>query len=598
MRSLATSPALIARSGSKKRAAGPRLTEDEFHTQTSRLSKSIARLKREHDTFEVITAAEAARRQLFGVGQDGGAGAADGRQRAHLRQFNEEQLERFEMLKYVRKIEPKLPPLEPLPPSDEPPPDQTLVAFNSSQQAVARSLPAARRRRAEYQCEERLARHQAVASQRVERKAATMAWKKGVNAVAKPEGSTRFSWEFPTFGPEALGDQREQLVILCTVAFFIRRAQEEVRIHRLDFGERMDHVARHQERLIHTKSLMSTTLKTAAAFQESLAQPAFLERRGLLSAYFAAKSKLRARKSQAHIIRDCLDQWAVAGRLHLLLKRIAVQIRYIQHWWRACSVKLRVTVTRFSKRWQRIEREELVNLMKKGVVKPQKLPDKRASALEAEPAPESFRRSVAAEHAAPRQSKRDCRASALEAEMVPDAVRRYYLEQDFRARRYRHLPAIYLWEEQFKNWEKDVGEWQLTRTVSHVLQNDAHLERPLFAFPPQCPTYLPTDDEIAQMVEKVRSAHFADRASGSRQSGGPSTPQSAHASPRSSSASPRARSSTRVKRQRKPSLHFLDGDEELVELDLLPMGYSQMIVMGVTEVSGPETSDIGIPHEL
>merc|ERR1712060_794403 len=300
----------------------------------------------------------------------------------------------------------------------------------------------------------------------------------------------------------------------------------------------MGYVKRHWRRLDSMKCSKSDTLEQAINLKRSMTNPTFLSRQALVACFFGARIRAKARRKQAQIINTCLNQWAIAGRLNLLLKRVAIQVRSIQNWWKRCSNRLRAILSRISRRWQRIEREELVKAIKREEWK---------------------------------AKQRDERLANVDADMLPNNLRIAFLEQELRARRYRHLPRIYLWEEEYANWKINVQEWQYKRYASNLLHSEAHLDRPLFAFPPQCASYLPTDEDLLQMVERARSRPHHD-----------GWAKNSSKSPISSDTnSPRNLSSQKKKRHKK-GLSRTAKEEDLVEEDI-----PSMIVMGIAEAPIP-----------
>jgi hypothetical protein len=82
--------------------------EPEFLQESDRIGRSIGKIMKQHQQFQPLNAAEKAHKKLL----EESAEETKSKGKALSLDEREEQLERFKLLRYVRKIEPEVPPME------------------------------------------------------------------------------------------------------------------------------------------------------------------------------------------------------------------------------------------------------------------------------------------------------------------------------------------------------------------------------------------------------------------------------------------------------------------------------------------------------
>jgi len=456
-------------------AEGP-VDQQTLEREMDSVSESITQLRRRHDTFQPMSPKEAARLRLFGGPQAGEApeqaagGGAAAAPRFPLGLSKEAQLERFELLKYVRKIEPDLPPLERPPPPSGPPPNQALVEFNASPQALQRWRPLAHKQLIASRSARHVAHCREVAKQGSDLKAAALARKREsgeLRATGRDRGALL-----------SLPDAACQWLMVCAVASFTQFLGMDLQLRRMPPHERDAYIDEHWQQLRLMKLPPSSMMGQMVSLVEMLHSPAFLERVPLLSCFFAAKIGIRRRRVQVRHITSCLKAWHMAGPLILRLKRIGEHVRLLQSWWRRCSLRLRKIRNEVSRRWLQLEHDALTAELRDLVCW-------------------SWGHDTGAFQARIAKAR------------FPDNARLTFIEHEMRARRYLLLPRIYMWEEDSRRWEEETRGWK-DKLAEHGVfchgdpVNEEGVEGPTFNWPPTQPSYMPSDSDILEMWRRAR----------------------------------------------------------------------------------------------
>lgn len=479
-----------------------------FEKTALRLTADVTDIRARHDTFQPMSQAQKARAALF----------------LHSKQHSTESQpaddederggnwsEKMQAWKYVRKIEPELPPLEHIPPEfSKIKKDQTVVHFNARSDIISRNAPEAQLEWLAYKGASREAHHCVVAELRARRKADFL--------------DKRRADAFQTHKVEDLGEDEEEpfmadagkdgmaakwLVNLARLSF-LYTAREEIKLRNMSSKEREDYVA--DPDVAARLSVSKTTsgyAKQAMVISSALKDPGTKGRMDMLQCMFMMMMKTRAARKRAKIIHTCLGNWYRCGSIFLTLKAFSSRIRFLQKWWRTvCVPKLAQSRAKLSQRWLRIERAVALQDIKARDLKEAKEAKAKKDALRGSalrraqllPAPETVADLIPIEE-------------RINLYMISDSVRTTFIANELRTRRYLLLPQIAMWEEDVKAWDKQHAEWQETRKMLKVM-NVEGADHGGFHWPPQRPTYMPAEfgserekgeREIMDMIKRARA---------------------------------------------------------------------------------------------
>jgi len=447
----------------------PPADPEELAREMEDVSASIAQLRKRHETFQPMSPDQAARQKLFGAPQE--SEEKGGRSQASRlpadRLSPEERRERFELLKFVRKIEPDLPPLERSPPPKGPPPNQALVEFNASSTALQRWRPDNRSRIVAESAAERMQHVSRVVRNALEVKAAARARRREL-AELRAGGLA---------GQNALADLPEaagQWLVITVVANFLQTALTELRLHKLAEKERCDYVMKHFERLKRKRVPQSSLTGELVSYVKLTMMDDFQKRVPLLSTFFVARVGIKRHRKEARKVLTCLQAWRSSGPTILQLKRIGVFVRRIQRWWRERADWLQQMHNAVSLMWLTAEH---------GVLEGE-LRDMLSWCT---------------------HDEREEFEARIDKSRLPSAVRSRFIENEMRARRYLLLPRIYIYEEECARWRVQLQEWRETREALVLMTNGEHPELPVFNWAPVEPTYMPNEEEVMDMFLRARS---------------------------------------------------------------------------------------------
>jgi len=451
-------------------------TEDEYVREAELVSDSVDKLRQRHAMFEPLSPAEAARRELLRANDDSDPSPS---KRARPRLSPEEMLERFEMLKYVRKIEPELPPLERPEKKSEPPSEQGLVLFNSTSAAVQRWRPEARLEMIASKATERTARHRLVVDQRNERRNAALTAKrqsaeKAAQGKLAAKAARSGSEELPPGClAELCGFKNAWFAILAMVSF-AQCAKAELQFCKMGCRQRHEYVTIHWNSLSTGFKAAGNTIRLVMDLKQKMDEPHFANRLALFSAMVTGRLRLKRMREAAKCVSNCLNTWN-PGSLLMYCRKIALRIRLVQVNWRVWRRQIRERRKKVSTRWLHLERQIIVR-----EIREEKNKSKAKEILSLE--------------------------GQIACKRVEDGARLQFLTHEMRARRWMLLPHISLWEDECRMWEAAVREHRQMQEVTEFLGGDAQEDAPLFLFPPAQPSHMPNDEDILDMIFRCRES--------------------------------------------------------------------------------------------
>lgn len=435
-----------------------RLSEAAFEHVSDGVHSTAHSIKRRHEEFKPVAASELARRALFG----GGQGSPDGdlSDAKNKKVVAEDLLDRFEIFKYVRKIEPELAPLD-WPENSYAPRDQALVKFNATTESIGRWSKDERERSNGARVERRNAHQRDVKAMKQKRVAEMLAHKR---ADAERSTLRALPAEEEHADDEATilaGKWLKWLQLGSIVAF-----AHEVNRRKLEFQSISD-------------------VEPLAADEESEEDPQAraVRRMTVVQCMWKTRGAIRGQRDRIDVVSKKLFDWKACGPIVAFMRRSAHGIRRIQRWWRVCLVRLRAVRLKVSKRWLRLEQRELTQEIKKNELL-----------------------------MGPRGGSQLPLADKLLMEMVEEKVRLNFIARELRARRYALLPRIRAWEADMRLWRGEVEQWRETRRALGILGHPMRDQVPPPHWPPKRPQYLPPDgqqaargdEEVLEMWRRAR----------------------------------------------------------------------------------------------
>lgn len=472
MAEVAASP--IWRDRKIQMAAAPKLVpEAEMEQRMAGIAKNLEDVRRRHETF------------VPGVDTEGITSSSS--KKKHVMSLTpEEQRERFELLKFVRKIEPELPPLVKSPVTEkEPPKDQTSVKWNCSQLALKLQESKAQRKAIAKRADETAHQVRSVLENKQIIQAEKMQRKKELAVASENRGVSQ---------EEIYHRQHVSAMMIFMQAWvaagFLIRARDERDLNKMEFKGRMDLVENRGAEITHTMR-SSVLVQEAEQMKDALSDQLFLKYKDMLKATFERKSAVKLMRQQARIIHSGLQAWHAFGHVAVRLKFIQKSVKSIQHWWKSCQKRLHASFKKVDTLWQKVEQADLMEQMRKeyeSLGKPFKKMD-----------PSVYE-------------------SRLHLRMLSEDVRLTFVVHELRSRRFRILPRLNAYDKECRKWKHEMLEAQealrllnLQRASSSGegadLEGDEHRAKiMLFRWPPaRGPSYLPGPEEVMDMITRARA---------------------------------------------------------------------------------------------
>lgn len=365
--------------------------------------------------------------------------------------------ERIEQYKMCRKIEPELPALTPLPPlsGTKRLPDNYMIDFNLSEDAVGRWLPESRqdaskkrKQHREKQLIETSFRrdHQLDASRMRWTQALDQKMRQGQDAIAARRDGVNNVKQNAMEGLD-VDVVAEKWVVVYAMAAFLQSARTEVDFNRKGAEEKREIIKQREAEgklkrmdTVHLQSIMmEENLRRVCEACEDEGVKGKME---MLARMFQARVRVRQHRESARCIFSCLSKWAPAAHVFLGCKHYARAVVYLQAWWRRKSKSLKEIREKLAKRWEKIERYgssgyQQMNVPHTGHV-----------------------------------------------EVTDNAKKMFFLENELRSRRFFILPRIYMWEEDSAKWQAQEAERKKAKKAGLKVNSDIRLA-------PSRPSYLP-----------------------------------------------------------------------------------------------------------
>jgi len=405
---------------------------------------------------------------------------------------HERLLERLEFYKMAKKFNPE--PLPPLTKNGLPPPPRPAspgrIEYNMSEDAMRASSPQQRKARL---LDKQKGHAKLLADASVHRQAQNKYWcdkwseelevkrLQAEAAIAVSRQSLRSRQ-----AAQALESAKQWLTI-CTIASFVRHAHRSLSLNRdeFDFGQ------------------AATASNTLARIQSD---PESKMRLHFLAVMWKARMRLKIREESGRAILQCLQRWH-RGQALVRFRSYSKNVSKLQTWWREVSKRLHEIRDGISKRWEQLERAELVRIhgssfpalsgMARGKAKRMGSMASLAHSVvhsSVGQSRESASGNLCLTNSTGGRSVNDFEESVvssssynawLEGQMVPEAKRLRFIENELRAQRYFLLPEIALWREELKKWEQQEAG---IRVQKYTLKREVAA---FFRMPPTRPSYLP-----------------------------------------------------------------------------------------------------------
>lgn len=190
------------------------------------------------------------------------------------------------------------------------------------------------------------------------------------------------------------------------------------------------------------------------------------------------RKKLRTARDNASKVALALTQWKVAGNVIISMKRIVHQARVLQRFWRECSARLKEQRERVSRRWERLERQELSALLSKFT---------RGSGVSGT--------SLSLE-------------DRIQMEMCTKAARLNFIEHELRARRYFLLPQIEEWNKECAVWQEEFNKYLETKRAYALIGKEYEYQPEHgFRWPPSRPMHLPCSHPLGEETRGAICSH-------------------------------------------------------------------------------------------
>jgi len=409
---------------------------------------------------------------------------------------------RLEAYKMGRRAEPDLPPLQPSPPkTPKKQPETDILLRNASPEALRRqSLDSKKLQLHKHAQLQDLRIELAVANRvtivdaraHVIQKKLEQKTQQGARAVAmRRKNQPKLQQD----GRDLRKDQMlEKWSTACVVGAFARQLLEELRVRRMSDKERMEYMARtgpfSRMHGPNASRFIQNAVVQSQSIQEMHSAPSGLARLSEVATRLQYQMRRHRKQSQASCIVACLQAWRVAGRTFVTLKQFARRVVKMQQWWRRARARLREARDRISKRWERLEREQVGRELNKAAPLPATSPAGRRNR------PPSDQR-------APLEER-------VKAAMTPEEVRNRFLEHELRARRYALLPAILCWEEDVAQWRTNWLRWMEEREAHCALglEGTVVVPMPVTTWPPVRPSHLPCAHLPQEVTRNCECPHW------------------------------------------------------------------------------------------
>lgn len=284
----------------------------------------------------------------------------------------------------------------------------------------------------------------------------------------------------------------DQWLSLTAAVSFIVRAKEDLQMSRMTAEERQEHINKQGAKGANSrwaKEAMQESLRKQQMLK-ILDDPADRSRVQFLADVMRAHWRIKERRAQTKKLVEALSSWKLFGRMYMQFKAMTSRVIKLQRFFRRFQARLHHILMKVSHRWERLERAELAKELNKA----DPLPKAGAAKKGAVPPPK-----LSLEE-------------KIQLELIDESTRNRFILNELRARRYRLLPDILVWEDELNQWNED--------REAHRKQREAHealgIEPPEtnFRWPPCRPSHLfPERDRKEEGDEQILDLWRTARAS-------------------------------------------------------------------------------------
>lgn len=411
------------------------------------------------------------------------------RSRATTGEELDKKRERMDAYKMTRKIEPELPPLQPLNPEESADivlRDQTIVKRNASPAALQCWSMANRTEGLSKRKQDHTARSQIAACTReVTLLKSQGDWEEVLKRKQKQGRKAAMKRKAASISTPAPPSPAAQwLVYLCTSAFASR-------LH-TDFEHEKAKKKDVEKVVVAPKTAKAKFRDTTRLLMQSVRFGDAASGKSVDLSVLGDKIKSQKVLEESHInitrVHTCLQQWSVAGNLFLCCRKTYRGIVQVQRRWRAWMKWNKDVVARMSKRWERVEQSVITREYQNAgeVSESLVLRMKDQDGKKGRTGIQALMTSNSGIALAPLTLEEKVRL-----ERVPQEDRVTFIRHQLRAMRYFLLPKYFVWEEEVREWHAFYDEQRFSRDAVKTISSHASLES--FHWPPMRPTYVPRD---------------------------------------------------------------------------------------------------------
>jgi hypothetical protein len=219
--------------------------------------------------------------------------------------------------------------------------------------------------------------------------------------------------------------------------------------------------------------------------------------------FILCKMRVRLRRSRGNKILDALVSWKRTGPLLVTMKRFRRKVLKIQRFWRWCRHHLAKVCATITHQWIAVERTFLSEKFERAASRTGSRGKQNVSREGHRPSVGRHSRiSLSEQHLTLGLEER------VDVAMLDKHHRHRFLVAELRVCRFEALPAIKHWEEQMQIYKDQVKQWRETSAACKVMGATNTMHMPIM---PPCPETLPTRPQLFDMVERAHMAHAHPR---------------------------------------------------------------------------------------
>jgi hypothetical protein len=224
-----------------------------------------------------------------------------------------------------------------------------------------------------------------------------------------------------------------------------------------------------------------------------------------LQTFILCKMRVRIKRSRAKKIHEALSSWSRTGLLLVTMKRFRRKVIRIQRFWRWSCKHLAQACEVVTKQWIPLEREFLAEKLRSHSAARTNSRHQQGSRNQ---------HSRASDSSSPEKQGRRRASDSGSAEiilglservdvaMLCPRRRHHFIVDELRVCRFEALPAIKAWEEKMHAYHDLVQQWRETRVACQVMGVRNTMNGPEM---PACPRHLPKKEELMDMVQRAHN---------------------------------------------------------------------------------------------